>query len=89
MSSYKEPDLEERQRTTAKAKTAMLKKFRAAAEDPAVGEATSCQSGRRLNAAEPSGRRPRSPETANWPTRRSSSASGPYGHLGMWVSRML
>jgi len=38
MSSYKEPDLEERQSTTAKAKKAMLKNFRAAAEDPAVAK---------------------------------------------------
>jgi len=38
MSSYKEPDLEERQSTTAKAKKAMLENFRAAAEDPAVAK---------------------------------------------------
>ena len=36
MSSYKDPDLQHRQRDAAAAKKATLEKFRAAADDPAV-----------------------------------------------------
>ena len=36
MSSYKDPDLQQRQRDAAAAKKATLEKFRAASEDPAV-----------------------------------------------------
>ncbi len=38
MSSYKTPDILERQTNAAAAKKAMLEKFRAAAEDPAIAE---------------------------------------------------
>jgi Family of unknown function (DUF6481) len=38
MSTYKEPDLEQRQNAAKTAKTAMLHKFRVASEDPAVAE---------------------------------------------------
>jgi hypothetical protein len=36
MSSYKDPDLQQRQRDAAAAKKATLEKFRAASDDPAV-----------------------------------------------------
>jgi uncharacterized protein DUF6481 len=38
MSSYKGPDLQQRQSNAAEAKKAMLEKFRAASEDPAVAK---------------------------------------------------
>jgi hypothetical protein len=38
MSSYKGPDLQQRQSNAAAAKKAMLEKFRAASEDPAVAK---------------------------------------------------
>ena len=38
MSFYKDPDLHQRQNEAAAAKKAMLEKFRAASEDPAVAE---------------------------------------------------
>ena len=38
MSSYKGPDLEQRQSNAAAARKAMLERFRAASEDPAVAE---------------------------------------------------
>ena len=56
MSSFKGPDLQQRQTNAAEAKKAMLEKFRAASEDPAVAKRQETRAATNQAAPGPHGR---------------------------------